>query len=280
MANLGSENTPIEGESFGLPSGYAVDEENGDLVIRDTDGTVAMRRADGTWELESALALNENDISGVGAFDSDSVTTESAEFTGDGRNQLGPSDFEEINGIQFVETDNDLVDLLTDPPEGVETFYLEEGTHDAGSSLGNIDLEVNIIGAGKNRTKIESDPELIGFKGDYDGLVLRDFSVEGDFAAGDPFRLEGDDIYFANVGAINTSGEGGNGIRHQGDNAKIIGCTTVLQGNPDRAGLRLDGANECYIVGNDVSEEIRDDGDDNYPTPFEDHNNFKPEDSF
>ena len=79
MANLGSENTPIEGESFGLPSGYSFDEENDDLVIRDTDGTVAMRRADGTWELESDLALNENGISGVGAFDSESVNTESLE---------------------------------------------------------------------------------------------------------------------------------------------------------------------------------------------------------
>ena len=82
MANLGSDNTPIEGESFGLPSGYSFDEENGDLVVRDTDGTVAMRRADGTWELESDLALNENDISGVGAFDSESVNTEDARFDG------------------------------------------------------------------------------------------------------------------------------------------------------------------------------------------------------
>ena len=71
MANLGSENTPIEGESFGLPSGYAVDEENDDLVIRDTDGTVVMRRGDGAaWQLEGS------DISGVGAFDSESVNTE------------------------------------------------------------------------------------------------------------------------------------------------------------------------------------------------------------
>ena len=82
MANLGDNNTPVEGESFGLPSGFSIDEENGDLVIRDTDGTVAMRRADGTWELESDLALNENDISGVGAFDSESVNTESLVIDG------------------------------------------------------------------------------------------------------------------------------------------------------------------------------------------------------
>ena len=75
MANLGSENTPIEGESFGLPSGYSFDEEGGDLVIRDTDGTVVMRRADGAaWQLEGS------DISGVGAFDSESVNTEEADI--------------------------------------------------------------------------------------------------------------------------------------------------------------------------------------------------------
>ena len=91
MANLGSENTPIEGESFGLPSGYSFDEENGDLVIRDTDGTVAMRRADGTWELESDLALNENDMSGVGAFDSESVNTGSVEID---NNQIGRIQYE------------------------------------------------------------------------------------------------------------------------------------------------------------------------------------------
>ena len=80
MANLGDNNTPVEGESFGLPSGYSFDEEGGDLVIRDTDGTVVMRRADGAaWQLEGS------DISGVGAFDSESVNAASAGITERGR---------------------------------------------------------------------------------------------------------------------------------------------------------------------------------------------------
>ena len=115
MANLGSDNTPIEGESFGLPSGYSFDEENGDLVIRDTDGTVAMRRADGTWELESDLALNENDISGVGAFDSESVNTNSiaierlSDMARADVDQTVPDDaFTQISFDSYAESQNDL----------------------------------------------------------------------------------------------------------------------------------------------------------------------------
>jgi hypothetical protein len=39
--------TDIEAESLGLPSGYTINEDNGDLVVRDTTGTVALRRVDG-----------------------------------------------------------------------------------------------------------------------------------------------------------------------------------------------------------------------------------------
>ena len=103
MANLGSENTPIEGESFGLPSGYSFDEEGGDLVIRDTDGTVAMRRAGGTWGLESDLALNENDISGVGAFDSESVNAEQGTIAS------APSGDKDITNKEYVDDQKEAI---------------------------------------------------------------------------------------------------------------------------------------------------------------------------
>ena len=166
MANLGSENTPIEGESFGLPSGYSFDEENGDLVIRDTDGTVAMRRADGTWELESDLALNENDISGVGAFDSESVNTEQA--------SIGIiSDYTKNN------TDEGTVTLSTD-----ETAKVAE--HDRGRlifvhayNLDNDDSTARLFGfvfraggtASTNLIEIESNSIALSRSGDGDTQI-------------------------------------------------------------------------------------------------------------
>jgi hypothetical protein len=49
-----AEFTDIEAQSLGLPSGYEVGEDNGDLVVRDTNGTIALRRVDGgNWSFES-----------------------------------------------------------------------------------------------------------------------------------------------------------------------------------------------------------------------------------
>jgi hypothetical protein len=40
-------------KSLGFPSGYEIGEDNGDLVVRDTNGTIALRRVDGgNWSFE------------------------------------------------------------------------------------------------------------------------------------------------------------------------------------------------------------------------------------
>ena len=56
MANLGSTDTPIAGESFGLPSGWALTENAaGEVVIEDSGGNVVFRRDEtaGEWVTDS-----------------------------------------------------------------------------------------------------------------------------------------------------------------------------------------------------------------------------------
>ena len=56
MANLGSTDTPIAGESFSLPSGWAlVENGDGEIVIEDSGGNVVFRRDEtaGKWVTDS-----------------------------------------------------------------------------------------------------------------------------------------------------------------------------------------------------------------------------------
>lgn len=57
MAELGSEDTQVEGQSFGLPSGFSWGEDAGDLVAFDSNGNVALRYdesagTNGEWAVE------------------------------------------------------------------------------------------------------------------------------------------------------------------------------------------------------------------------------------
>ena len=56
MANLGSDDTPIAGESFGLPSGWSITENAaGEVVIQDSGANVVFRRDEtaGEWVTDS-----------------------------------------------------------------------------------------------------------------------------------------------------------------------------------------------------------------------------------
>lgn len=44
MARLGSTDTPVAGENFSLPAGAQLDEDGGELVIRDSAGNIVLRR--------------------------------------------------------------------------------------------------------------------------------------------------------------------------------------------------------------------------------------------
>ena len=68
MAQLGSDNTPIAGESFGLPSGWALTENgDGEIVIEDSGGNVVFRRDEtaGEWATDSINAESVSVQSGT-----------------------------------------------------------------------------------------------------------------------------------------------------------------------------------------------------------------------
>jgi len=74
MSNLGDSNTPIEGQSFSLPAGAELGEDNGELVIKDSSGTIILRRN----ETESEWQFEGTDLSGINAIDASSATLTNA----------------------------------------------------------------------------------------------------------------------------------------------------------------------------------------------------------
>lgn len=74
MSNLGDSNTPIEGESFGLPAGAELGEDNGDLVIQDSGGTIILRRdeTNAEWQFENT------DLTGINSIDAGSANVDDA----------------------------------------------------------------------------------------------------------------------------------------------------------------------------------------------------------
>jgi hypothetical protein len=69
MSNLGSPDTPVEGESFSLPAGAEMAEDNGDLVVKDSSGSIVFRRNETAdeWQLEGT------DLTGIGSLGTDEL---------------------------------------------------------------------------------------------------------------------------------------------------------------------------------------------------------------
>ena len=226
MANLGDNNTPVEGESFGLPSGYSFDEENGDLVIRDTDGTVAMRRADGTWELESGLALNENDISGVGAFDSESVNTE------------------RVNSTVLQSEQKALSDALIEAGEGGAVFVTAD--EEPGDFADDFEDGQTLIGLGG---EILLDERILDI--DVTDLTLINVRMVGEFegATGGviSFAESAENIEIHSCHIENSDPDGKRSLQTDQNGGAIQGCRLVV--GADNEALRIGGEAKDIAIG-------------------------------
>ena len=123
MSNLGDSNTPIEGESFGLPSGWAIVENgDGEVVIEDSGGNVVFRRDEtaGEWVTDSIDA--ESVSVGSGTIEQENTSPDSivrfsqlAEAEDlvevDEIDDLGP---QESAGFAFVHESNQYVAVYKD----------------------------------------------------------------------------------------------------------------------------------------------------------------------
>ena len=125
MANLGSDDTPIAGESFGLPSGWSLTENAaGEVVIEDSGSNVVFRRDEtaGEWVTDS--------------IDAQSATVEEATIDG-----LAPA--RAIDTAATVSRHSgDLVELTDD--ETQEIFDVQDPTtilygRITGSSVGEVE---------------------------------------------------------------------------------------------------------------------------------------------
>lgn len=105
MANLGSTNTPVEGSEYQLPAGAKLDEDSGDLVIRDSNGTIVFRRNEsaGEWQFEST------DITGVSSLTVNGTTTTGA---------LNAGGIDINNTFSSVQNDAELSNALSNANDG------------------------------------------------------------------------------------------------------------------------------------------------------------------
>jgi len=81
MSNLGSNNTAVKGQDFELPAGAQLAEDNGDLVVKDSGGTIVFRRNEtaGSWEMDGTEVFDGTNI--TAPVDNESVSTEEAKIT-------------------------------------------------------------------------------------------------------------------------------------------------------------------------------------------------------
>ena len=128
MANLGSKNTPIEGESFGLPSGFSIDENSGNLAIRDTNGNVVAE-----WdETNARWDFANNTLANVDALNSNSVNTDNV--------SIGGFDLALDRDIRHIDTQFDSsTDSASVTIDGFDTHKPETGyKNDSGRDYYNV----------------------------------------------------------------------------------------------------------------------------------------------
>jgi hypothetical protein len=166
-----AEFTDIEVDSLGLPSGYEIDEDNGDLVVRDTTGTVALRRVDGgNW----SFAGNTVEANQLGT-SANPATVESDNITNSDTITSSVVNTERVVSDVYAEQFNTLQSAINEADSG-ETVLLGDTTYIEDIS---INKTIKLVGSTLRRSNIEGDVEINGFQSTIKNIDFRP-SASGD----------------------------------------------------------------------------------------------------
>ena len=144
MSNLGDSNTPVEGESFGLPAGAELTEDaNGNLAIADSSGSIVLVRD----ETAEQWDLNNDSLTGINAIDAGSanvgqidIATTTIIVSSDGWQSVSGSD-----------PDDRLSNALDAASTG-DKIHLENATYTTNQTISD-----RVLVTGTGHTELDAD---------------------------------------------------------------------------------------------------------------------------
>lgn len=204
MSNLGSDDTPVVGESFSLPAGAQLDEDSGDLVVKDSGGTIVLRRNEsaGEWQFEGT------DLTGINSADANSVSADvlnSADLTNASQGELirvtgAPPELEATSiNVGASSTVTDPEDSAPIVGDRGDLWHLTQ-FGGGGTERFSLNVDAPPIGMALDDTKVyfgnANDQAYAHLK--LDGSEDWVFTVGGDVESG--FAVDDSNVYFGASG--------------------------------------------------------------------------------
>ena len=183
MPNLGSSDTPVEGESFGLPAGAELTEDaNGNLAIADSSGSIVLVRDEtaGQWD------LNNNSLTGINAIDASSINTTDvvSESVSTGDISIGESRVTATDASDLVQPDGTKIELLGQDyaVDEIANRITIEGTHSSTASSSGSSLTPNATSTItlSDRVKIRDVSIITDINIESRGVDIHDCSLASD----------------------------------------------------------------------------------------------------
>ena len=232
MSNLGDSNTPVEGESFGLPAGAELTEDaDGNLAIADSSGSIVLVRDEtaGQWD------LNNNSLTGINAINASSANVESLStdgaVIGDGWTYASFFDGDDAD---------ERLDAAIDDVTEETTIYLENAEYTEDRT---VDKRVGLFGNTPKQTSSSSPGSVIASDWTLTSEIeLRNVGVRSELV------LDSD---IGNDGLHMLTGGGGVDIVIKTNDVTVIACSSInVTFEEDTSGGVVTGCTSTSVTDN------------------------------